>query len=126
MHFEESFHRIYATGLTDVEKIAKLKELYLDKEGFLVDFFGIRYKRNTPIATIDVITGTGVTISEIKEIRKKIINLEPEPHGFLRVKVQTEYRTKNLPIDGPDGTVIVEPRDVPYEVHTLEFYHLGE
>lgn len=126
---QEAIYRFYACGdkKEDIEFFQNLEELHLDSEGFLVDSTGIRYKRNTPAATIDVKFGISVEFSERDKIRQKILNLNPRPDGFVEIGNRTNYAKVMLPYYGPDNeTIIREPREVPIEIYTIELYNLGE
>lgn len=83
----EAIYRLYGCGTPkEIQFFKRLKGLHLDNDGYLVDSDGIRYKRREPLATIDIVFGNGITSTEVNRIREQILNINPQPHGFLRIK----------------------------------------
>lgn len=112
----------------------RLTELTIDERGFLADDRGIKYPRAASPKTLSVklygkpfISETPVNVREYLKLEKELETLSPKPNAWLDAGVVDEgIEILELPDIDPNGIIHREEKEVSYEVHRLEFYHLGE
>lgn len=110
--------------------IENMKQLRLNDEGMLVDFNGIRYKREVHLETIYLLFGRGsvIKMKKIRESREKLLGSNPRPNGFLPVGYREQFIKCVKPEMGnPPNYETFYVRDYdPISIIKTEFYHLGE
>ena len=113
---------------------AKLTRLTVDEKGFLVDDRGIRYRRGTPVSTVQLklygkpyVSETPLKTGVFARLSRDLEAPFPKPNAWLDTGVVSEgVEILELPDIDLDGTVRTSPREVAYKFRKFELYHLGK
>ena len=113
---------------------SKLTKLTVDNKGYLVDDRSIRYRRETPVGTIQLklygkpyVLETPLKAGAFSQLSQNLEAMLPKPNAWLDTGVISEgVEILELPDIDLDGTVRRSPREVAYKLRKFELYHLGE
>ena len=112
----------------------KLTKLRVDDQGYLVDDRSVRYRRGTPVSTVELksygkpyVVETPLKATVFSQLSRDLAAISPKPNAWLDDGIISEgIEIMELPDIDLDGTIRRSAREVEYKLRKFEFYHLGE
>lgn len=100
--------------------LARMKQLALTPDGFLVDSDGIRFRRGIPLAEIECRMQTGWLPWYSRDFQNAVEEMDPlHPNAYCDLG-RIRHIVDDHRLD--DGTLV----STSYEIHLVEIYHVGD